>query len=70
MDLKIFKTYRLVWSVVKIQYQHPIKDMLILGIILLIHTLLSVAVPYILKEIVDQSKSGSTQLEIGQLFHG
>lgn len=68
MDLKIFKTYRLVWNVVKIQYQYPIKDMLILGIILLIHILLSVAVPYILKEIVDQSKSGSTQLEIGQLF--
>lgn len=68
MDLKIFKVYRLVWNVVKTQYQHPIKDMLILGFILLIHTLLSVAVPYILKEIVDQSKLGSTQLAVTALF--
>ncbi|AWL29279.1 ABC transporter ATP-binding protein [Acinetobacter defluvii] len=66
--LEVLKIYHSVWNVVKTRYEHPIRDMLILGFILFIHTLLSVAVPYILKEIVDQSKSGTTQLEITQLF--
>ncbi|MDM1763646.1 MULTISPECIES: ABC transporter ATP-binding protein [unclassified Acinetobacter] len=67
MSIKVLKNYQTIWKIVKNRYPRPIQDMLILGLFLMIHTLLSVAVPYILKEIVDQSHTKNV-VTFDQLF--
>lgn len=67
MSIKVLKNYQNIWKIVKNRYPRPIQDMLILGLVLMIHTLLSVAVPYILKEIVDQSHTTNV-VTFDQLF--
>lgn len=57
MYMNLFKIYFSIWNKVKSHYPHSLKDMLILAALFIIHTLLSVLIPYILKEIVDQSQT-------------
>lgn len=61
--------YAGVWKILKQYYQHPIRHMLGLGVLVLSSTLLVVSVPYIMKQIVDLSQSGVSQFSWDQLWH-
>lgn len=60
MFFKRLKPYFDVWALVKKRYQHPLWDMSVLFTILIFYTLLSVGLPYVLKEIVNIATNGST----------
>jgi ATP-binding cassette subfamily B protein len=64
----LIRQYFSTWKMIARRYDHALRDMIILGVILVFHTLLSVGVPYIMKEIVDLSKAGSTQLQLTELW--
>ena len=69
MFFKRLKPYFDVWALVKKRYQHPLRDMSVLFTILIFYTLLSVGLPYVLKEIVNIATNSSTQVSIENLLN-
>ncbi len=51
--------YISIWNVLRQYYQHPIRDMFSLGCLSILSILLTVSVPYIMKQIVNISQSNS-----------
>lgn len=60
--------YLNVWKVLQQYYRHPIRHMLLLGILVASSTLMLVFVPYIMKQIVDLSQSGRASFSWEQLW--
>lgn len=68
MQHRPLSIYLNVWKVLKQYDQHPIRNMLLLGILVIAATLMLVFVPYIMKQIVDLSQSGQASFSWQQLW--
>lgn len=62
-------TFSKVWSIAKQFYPQPIPQLLVIALCLILITLLSIGLPYVLKLLVDQSQLSSKALAFKDYFH-
>lgn len=62
-------TFSKVWSIAKQFYPKPIPQLLVIALCLILTTLLSIGLPYVLKLLVDQSQLSSKALAFKDYFH-
>lgn len=69
MQLQWLKPYFVVWNILKQYYKKPQMLMYLLAILILFSTLLSVFLPYLMKQIVDISQLDRERLSFQPLWN-